>query len=483
MRYLALATDYDGTLALNGRVDAPTIAALERLRASGRKLIMVTGRELDQLLAIFPEVGLFDWVVAENGALLYQPSTKLEKKLAESPPPKFVDELKRRGVGPISVGRVIVATWEPHETTCLRVIRDMALELEIIFNKGAVMILPTGVNKATGLRHALEQMGLSVHNVVGTGDAENDHAFLSICECGVAVSNALPALKDRSDIVTAKDHGAGVCEVIEALLADDLTQVSRGLSRHHVSLGKALDKDVMLRPHGRNILVAGTSGGGKSSAATGVIERLMETGRQLVMIDPEGDYDRLEGAMTLGNAQRTPTADEVLELLAKPGHHVVVNLLGLSAAERPAYFLALLPRLQELRQRTGRPHWIAVDEAQQVLPVAGPPASDSFPVELRGMIFITLRPSEVSAPALNTVDTVIASGKDPEASIVEFMRALGEEPPELAPSRLSRGEVLYFSRADGGMPQCVTTLPANSVRPERRVLRELCGEPVRPAGT
>ena len=69
MRYLALATDYDGTLAKDGRVDEPTLEALERFRDSGRRLILVTGRELDELLEVFPQVDLFERVVAENGAL------------------------------------------------------------------------------------------------------------------------------------------------------------------------------------------------------------------------------------------------------------------------------------------------------------------------------------------------------------------------------------------------------------------------------
>ena len=68
MRYLALATDYDGTLARHGQVDAPTLAALERLRATGHKLLLVTGREMDDLKRCFAELHLFDWVVAENGA-------------------------------------------------------------------------------------------------------------------------------------------------------------------------------------------------------------------------------------------------------------------------------------------------------------------------------------------------------------------------------------------------------------------------------
>ncbi len=198
MRYLALCCDYDGTIAHHGRVDEPTLAALKRLRESGRKLLLVTGRELDELQTVFPHLDLFARVVAENGALIYRPETREERLLDEAPPQTFVDKLIERGVGPISVGRVIVATWEPHEKTVLETIRDCGLELQVIFNKGAVMVLPAGINKASGLRAALAELNLSPHNAVGVGDAENDHAFLNICECSVAVANALPAVKDES---------------------------------------------------------------------------------------------------------------------------------------------------------------------------------------------------------------------------------------------------------------------------------------------
>src|SRR5262245_16273631 len=110
MRYRALAADYDGTLAHDGQVDKETVAALDRLLAAGRKLILVTGRELAQLLQIFPEGNLFEWIVAENGALLYRPQSGEQKLLGESPPEKFVRLLRARGVAPLSVGRVIVAT-------------------------------------------------------------------------------------------------------------------------------------------------------------------------------------------------------------------------------------------------------------------------------------------------------------------------------------------------------------------------------------
>ena len=218
--YQVLATDYDGTLAHHSVVSPETIAAVERLRAAGKKLVLVTGRELEELKGIFPQINLCDLVVAENGALLYWPKTEKLSLLSEPPPENFVAELKERGV-PVAVGRVIVATVEPHEVTVLQTIKTMGLELELIFNKGAVMILQTGVNKATGLRSGLARMGLSTREVIGVGDAENDHAFLRICGCGIAVANALPSLKEKADFITARPHGEGVTELIDQLLENN----------------------------------------------------------------------------------------------------------------------------------------------------------------------------------------------------------------------------------------------------------------------
>lgn len=222
MDFRVLATDYDGTIASQGVVDEPTLAALDKLRASGRKLVLVTGRELDELAEVFHRLDLFEVVVAENGALLFWPRTCKEQVLAEAPSPEFVKLLIAHRVQPLSVGRAIVATREPHETTVLEVIKSMGLEHQVIFNKGAVMVLPAGVNKASGLKAALKELGVKPERVVGIGDAENDHAFLDLCGCGVAVANALPAVKDRAHFVTRFTHGAGVTELIEHWLAHGL---------------------------------------------------------------------------------------------------------------------------------------------------------------------------------------------------------------------------------------------------------------------
>jgi HAD superfamily hydrolase (TIGR01484 family) len=98
MRFAALATDFDETLADHGRVLPGTERALERLRASGRKLLLLTGRVLGDLLHIFRRIDLFHAVVAENGALLYLPDRKQERPLAESPPEQFAAALGRAGV-------------------------------------------------------------------------------------------------------------------------------------------------------------------------------------------------------------------------------------------------------------------------------------------------------------------------------------------------------------------------------------------------
>jgi len=467
MRYLALACDYDGTLALRGRVDEPTLAALERVRATGRRLIMVTGRELDDLAGTFDHFELFDRIVAENGGLLYNPAEKTEKVIAPPPPPEFVDLLRSRGVAPLSVGRTIVATWRPHEHTVLSAIHDLGLELQVIFNKDAVMVLPSGINKATGLGAVLPELGLSPHNVVGVGDAENDHAFLELCECSAAVANALPALRDKADIPTAGDHGAGVIELIDELVENDLAGREERLQRHHILLGTRVeepDAEVTFPPYGGGLLVAGTSGSGKSSLITGLLERLGERGYQFCVIDPEGDYEGLEGALVLGDRQQAPSVDQVLNALASPAENLVVDLVALPLADRPPFFQALLPRLLELRARTGRPHWLVVDEAHHLLPAAWEPGQATLPGELHSVLYSTVHPAMIAPHALGGVTIAIATGAAPAETLRQFAQTIGVKPPRVANDDLPPGEAIVWRRDGREVPIRVRVAPAQTVR-------------------
>jgi HAD superfamily hydrolase (TIGR01484 family) len=450
--FLALATDYDGTLAHDGAVDPNDLAALQQLKNSGRRLILVTGRELPDLQRAFPDLGCCDLIVAENGALLHEPGTGREHVLAPAPPEAFVARLRERGVRPLSVGRSIVASWEPMQGIVLETVRELGLELQIVFNKGAVMVLPSGVNKASGLAAALAECGLSPHNVVGIGDAENDHAFLAMCGCSVAVANALDSVKAEADLVTSAARGNGVRELIERLLENDLADVVRASPRHRIRISAPGQRDEFdLRPDGGGLLVTGVSGGGKSTLVAGILERLTERGFQFCVVDPEGDYSELD-ALVLGDARQQPRLPELLDILRRPDANAVVNMLDVDLADRPTFFDGLLARLAELRAQTGRPHWIVLDEAHHLVP-ASRPTAPTLPRELQGMILITVHPDQLAPEVLATVQTMAAVGDSPARAIGQFCSALGVPAPPLpADERIEAGEALLWERGSGREP-------------------------------
>jgi hydroxymethylpyrimidine pyrophosphatase-like HAD family hydrolase len=222
MRWRALATDFDGTLATEGFVAGPAKLAMEKLRAGGVQVVLVTGRELKDFAGLDVPLSHFDLVVAENGAVLYDPKTREVRGLGPPPPEHLISELVRLGVTPLSIGASIVATCEPYEHVVLELIKTLGLEHQVIFNKGAVMILPPGVNKASGLRSALEQLRIDPADTVAVGDAENDHALLEMCGLAVAVANAIPSLKEQAHWVTTAPNGAGVRELMDAMRHGDL---------------------------------------------------------------------------------------------------------------------------------------------------------------------------------------------------------------------------------------------------------------------
>jgi hypothetical protein len=446
MRFMALASDYDGTLAHDGNVNEQTVEALLRFRQSGRLLILVTGRELADFEAIFPQLNLFHRIVAENGAVLYNAETREKRRLAEPPPREFIDALHKRGVLSLSVGDVIVATSHPHESVVLETIRDLGLELNVIFNKGAVMILPAGVNKRTGLKAALDELSISEHNTAGVGDAENDHAFLSYCECGVAVANALPAVKETADLVMNGDHGAGVVELIDRILKDDLASAGIELKRHDIVIGHDGPEEILVPAHGSNVLVSGASGSGKSTFTKGFLESLQKREYQVCLIDPEGDYASVQGAIAVGDEKTAASEDQAFQALQKPSSQVVVSLVGIPIGDRPSFFARFLPRLQDMRLRTGRPHWIIIDEAHHMLPADPSPGAARVPPGMRNILLITVHPEHVAPTALRDIDIVVAVGASPDKVLQEFARIVETSTVQSPPGDLASGEAIVWFR-------------------------------------
>ncbi len=469
MRFLVLCCDYDGTLASDGQVLAPTVAALRRLVASGRRVVLVTGRELDDLKLVCPCLALFEYVVAENGALLYQPATGEETPLAPQPPESFIATLRARGVGPISVGRVIVATWEPHEAAVLETIKDQGLELQVIFNKGAVMVLPAGVTKATGLRAALGRMRLSAHNAVGIGDAENDHALLRACECGVAVANALPTLKSEASFVTRADHGAGVAELIGELLADDLASHEGDLTRHHILLGwDVAEHEIRISPYGENVLVLAPDGQ-HEPLYTGLLERLTEKNYTYCLLAGAPARELPAGVLALGTPERAPAAQEILKLFQTPDQSGRIDLSALSAAQQLAFLGELLPRVQQLRAHLGRPHWLVLDGAEQLLEAVD--ERQAAAADLESVLQIATRPERVARWALQTVGLLILVGEAWQQRLQAFCEAAGMAVPAMGAIHLKPGEALAWRPQDASAPFALRLPPRHWNRTEQSAAR------------
>ncbi|HLY65291.1 MAG TPA: HAD hydrolase family protein, partial [Chloroflexota bacterium] len=301
------------------------------------------------------------------------------------------------------------------------------------------------VNKATGLAKALDELGLSPHNVVGIGDAENDHAFLGACECAAAVANALPTVKDCVDLVTDGARGAGVEELIQRLIDDDLADLQPLLRRHDILLGTAEDgREICLEPYGTRILVAGPSGSGKSMSTTAVLERLSARGYQFCLVDPEGDYEGFECSVRLGDSERIPGIEEVLQVLSRPNQSAIVNLLGVKLDDRPGYFASLVPRLIELRLQTGRPHWLVADEAHHMLPIEREPTSLALPNDFQGVMLVTVHVDRVAPAALGGLTTAIAVGHDPDHTLRTVAKGIGEPSPRKIGGQLEKGQVAVW---------------------------------------
>lgn len=222
VRFRVLACDFDGTIATEGVVAPATLTALERVRRSGRRLLLVTGRTRPQLEMVFARWDVFDRLVLENGAVLVDPSAGTERLLCAPVSSRLEPELRRRGVEPLALGRAIYAASGHHLEVIREAIGSLGLSLDVVVNRGGVVILPAGVSKSSGLAAALFDIDETAAACVAVGDAENDVPMLALAGCGVAVANALDEVKAVADLVTIRSTGEGVAQLAGSLVADDL---------------------------------------------------------------------------------------------------------------------------------------------------------------------------------------------------------------------------------------------------------------------
>ena len=404
-----LALDYDGTIAVDGRLDPAVRAAIEELRAQGLVVVLVTGRILSELRALLGGLRLFDAVVAENGAMTTFPGAGRSTRHAPRCSPALLEALRARGLE-VRAGVSVVELDAAAAHVALEVVRELELPLTLHFNKGRLMVLPPAVSKATGLREALRALRLSPHNAIGVGDAENDHELLAVCEIGAAVAWGSASLRAAADVVVPGAGPAAVADYLRALAAGPRV-LSPPVARRHLVLGRDEHGElVSLALRGRNVLIVGDPCTGKSWVAGLLCEQLILQGYCVCLIDPEGDYEALEslpGVLLLGGDEPPPSLGELARTLRHADVSVIVDLARMKLPHKRAYVVRALRMLAELRRRTGLPHHVVVDEAHYFLD--DPREVGLLDAELMGYTLITYRASSLRANVLDPSGCVVVT--------------------------------------------------------------------------
>lgn len=444
MKLSVIALDFDGTIARNDVLDPAVGAAIAAARARGIVVLIVTGRILDDLRRVTGGLHFADGVVAENGAVLHFPDSGYTTALAPPVRDSVIAELRRRGIL-FRAGHCLLDADANEAPRLLDVIRALEVPLVLAFNGGRVMTLPQGVSKATGLRAALDILRLSARNTLAIGDAENDHELLRLAEVGVAVAWGSAALRAVADEVLSGDGPTAVAGYLDALTASGQLPARSG--RRQLLLGHTDDgREFALAVHGRNVLVSGDAKSGKSWVAGLLCEQLILHGYCVCVIDPEGDYRSLEalpGVAVLGGEDPLPSPLDLLRALRYPDRSVVIDLSRRPHDEKITYIRALLPALNILRQRTGLPHRVLLDEAHYFLHDGERQLLD---LERNGYTIVTYRASSLPADVLASAEVMLVTCQSGPAE-VEALRRRCAACAEVAAARWSMLQQLKVGQA------------------------------------
>ncbi|MBI4401554.1 MAG: HAD-IIB family hydrolase [Nitrospirae bacterium] len=446
-----MAFDFDGTLAQDGVVPPELESALERCRALGHALFLVTGRRFETVsLGRLGE--LFTGVVWENGAVLAHTATGEVFLPFGQINPHLLKALEEAAV-PFERGLAIAATWMPHDQMVWQVLSAHGGGASVEYNKGAVMLVPPGVSKGPGLERLLTICGFSVHNLAAFGDAENDQSLLTLAEVAVAVGDAVPAVKELADVVAEKPGPAGVLEILERYpLAGQYLDVS--LQREQpISIGQdETGRDVTVpasRLAGRNLGVFGDSGTGKSWMTGLLAEGMHHEEYQVLLVDPEGDFRGLRALPRFvaleGDESSLPSPSTVGALLEAGSVSVALDLSRYPVPLRNGYVAELVRMLRPLRERKYRPHWIVLEEAQQfLLPGGSEVAADMLPLlDAGGWAVVSYRPDRLDPAVLRSLHHCLLTRlTEPEAVRVVRAHCEGCELDEVNMGEIPTGSVL-----------------------------------------
>jgi hydroxymethylpyrimidine pyrophosphatase-like HAD family hydrolase len=426
MHILVIATDFDGTISEGDQLNPEAGRVLRHWREAGRFTVLASGRPFDFLRDLGEREAAFDLIVAENGAVLYDPHTDEMRLPFGEVPGELLDMLAGLGV-PLWRGIAIAGTRQPYDDAVWVASRELGLAVHVETNRNEVMLLPPGASKGAGLLNLLRVKGLSPRNLLAIGDAENDHSLLQVAEVRVSVANAVESLKRIADHVTAEPGPTGATTFIERYLLDGRAFDFPVRGAHHFCLDAAAE--VNLNGYelvDRDVLITGGSGHRKSWLASRLADGLVDGGYQFLGLDPVGDLHSLSrhaSCLCLGT-DAPPPMSLVVQLLTETDLSLVLDLSHMpTPEERVLYTTGLLRQVIEVHRRFGKPHWLLIDEAQDLLGGQDNPARLPLLQGLKvpGVCLVTWRPSCLDDALLDKTDGLLLTRQ----SLKEEIECLG----------------------------------------------------------
>ncbi|HTP54575.1 MAG TPA: HAD hydrolase family protein [Thermoplasmata archaeon] len=214
----AFASDLDRTLVRpGGGVTRAARAALREARALGLAALLVSGREHAELRRFARRLGPVEGIVAENGAVVEAPLGSAPVLVGRSIAAAVRRRLSGRSWSGIRRGRVVVSVPIRERRRLATSLRGLPVRL--VANVDRLMVLPIGVDKASGTRWALRRLGLGRARYAAIGDAENDLDLLGSADLSGAVRNAEEAVRSSVGYSCRRSYSAGVLEFVRGPLA------------------------------------------------------------------------------------------------------------------------------------------------------------------------------------------------------------------------------------------------------------------------
>ncbi len=461
--FQVIALDLDGTLTSRGQLSSPALDAIGDARHKGLAVVLVTGRIRAEMQAEFPHIAdYFDALILEDGAVVVVDGR--ECALAEPVDSALDDALAKRKV-PYRRGEVVVAIDGEHAATVTAVIGELELDCQIVRNRDALMVLPAGVTKGSGLNAVLSEMNLSPHNAIAVGDAENDLSMFGVAELGAAVPNAVSSVLRHADLVLDDPDGAGVAGLLNGPY---LTGGRRFCPRRRwVNIGTFDDQSPAQIPGSQGrILVTGATGSGKSYLVGLMAERWIQAHYCVLVIDPEGDHVQLQQLHGVRVVDGQDHLREPINLVNSldPRTSLVVDMSAVAEATKMEYLHRLRSTAEAHREHHGFPHWVIYDEAHLL-----GAEEEAHWARRGGYVLSSFAPAALPAGELDSSDVVLTLSDDDRADMALVRRAtvrFGCAPPrafaiaerqtehvrhrrKYADVRLPNERRFYFHAADG----------------------------------